>query len=309
MAPTQRIVSLLPSATELIYELGLQNHLYGVTHECLYPDEAKSKPRVIDSVFSASELNSKEIDEKIKNLVKKGEELFSIDKKNLQNAKPDLIISQELCEVCSAYTNQVAKAVSFLENKPDVYTMNPSNLDEILISVRDLSKLLGKSKEGEDLIQKLENRIDFVKNQEYGFKPRVLCLEWISPFYSAGHWIPQMIEYAGGKNQLSKVTEKSKGLSNDVVYENNPELIILMPCGFDLNRTLNEFESFLNSSNKWGELSAVKNKKVFAVDANSYFSKPSIRTVTGLEILAKIIHPELFTNFSFPKNSVKRVYA
>ena len=300
---THRIVSFLPSATELLYELGAQDQLYGVTHECLYPEDAKSKLRVIDTVIDGSKMSSPEIDKITCELMDKGKDIFVLQEQNLKKANPDLIISQTTCEVCAAHTNQVERAVQILEQKPKLYSIDPHNLDEILESVMIVAGLVRKEKQGEQLRDSLKKRIDFIKNQNYFTKPKVLGIEWISPFFTSGHWVPQMIEFAGGQNQISKIGEHSRRLEFDEIKVSDPDIIVLMPCGFDTQRTISEYNKFLKNDSSWNSLDAVKDRKVYAVDANSYFSKPSIRTITGLEIFAKIIHSEKFDLLKVPENS------
>jgi len=303
----ERIVSFLPSATELLYELGVKDRIFGVTHECLYPEDAKSKPRVITSVLNPDILNSKEIDDKIIEMMRTGQDIFMLDEKNLVKAMPDLIVSQEICEVCSAYTNQVNKALSILDKKPEVHALNPSDLQGILSSIDELAKKVGKEEQGTILRKSLEKRIEYIKSKKFEKRPRVLCIEWVEPFFTSGHWIPEMVELAGGKNMISIKGEKSRRMAFDEVEKANPEIIIMMPCGFDTARTISEYKNVLGNNDQWKKLDAVKSNNVYAVDANSYFSKPSIRTITGLEILAKIIHPQMFGELDIPQNSFKQI--
>ena len=303
----ERIISFLPSATELIYELGAQDSLFGVTHECLYPSNAKTKPRVISSVFDPILMSSREIDDKINELMKNGKEIYNINEKNIIKAKPDLIISQDVCEVCSAHTNQVNYALSILEKKPQVYTMNPHNLDEILFCIKEISKKIGKEDKGNMLVDSLEKRIDYIKNKKFENWPSVIAIEWIDPLFTSGHWIPQMVETAGGKNLISSQKERSRKMGLDELKKIDPDIIIMMPCGFDVDRTIKEYGKILAQDKEWNSLKAVQEGFVFAVDANSYFSKPSFRTITGIEILAKIIHPEIFGNMKIPENSFKKI--
>lgn len=302
-----RIVSFLPSATELLYELGCQDNLFGVTHECLYPEDAKSKPRVINTIVDGSTMSSVEIDKKTCELMKDGMDIFILEKENLKKASPDLIISQNTCEVCAAHTNQIEQAVSILEKKPQIHSIDPHNLEQILESITILSKIVEKEQEGKRLYESLKKRIQFVKDHTINQKPRVLAIEWVKPFFTSGHWIPEMIQLAGGENLVSKIGEHSRRMEMDEVKKANPDIIVLMPCGFDTIRTISEYNNFLRDDKDWKVLHAVKNKNIFAVDANSYFSKPSIRTITGLEILAKIIHPKTFDKLSVPADSFKKI--
>ena len=303
----KRIVSFLPSATELIYELGSKELLFGVTHECKYPKEAQTIPQVIDSVIDSEKLSSDEINTQTCQLLNQGKEIFVLDEKILKEANPDLIITQKTCEVCAAFTSQVDKATQILPKKPIIYSMDPHSLEEILTSVIEIGNILDRIKRSKEIRLELEKRINHVKKFLKHEKPRVLAIEWIEPFFTAGHWIPEMIEFAGGVNMISKKGEHSRKMNFEEIVEVDPEIIILMSCGFDTLRTIKEYNKFLKNNSNWNDLRAVKNKKIFAVDANSFFSKPSIRTITGLEILAKIIQPERFKNLSVPSDSFSNV--
>ena len=303
----KRIVSFLPSATELIYELGAENRLHGVTHECEYPIDAKNKPRVIESVFDPENMSSKEIDEKICFLSEKGEDVYKLVQDNLVNAKPDLIISQEICEVCSAYTNQVKRAIDILDDKPEIYSMSPHDIQGILQSVKDISEIIGKKKNGENLIKVLNSKVNNIKEIKFEKKPNVLGIEWINPFFTAGHWVPDMIECAGGINMITKSGEHSRKMEIDEIENADPDVIVLMPCGFGIERTVSEYEKYLKDDSRWNKLRAVVGNRVFVVNANSFFSKPSIRVFTGIEILGKILHPEIFSELEVPSNSFLKI--
>jgi len=303
----QRIVTFLPSATELIYSLGAEDRLFGVTHECNYPSDAKTKPRVISSVFDPASMSSKQIDDKICQLMSEGKEIYSLNKENLLSAKPDLIISQNICEVCSAHTEHVNMAVEMLEKKPEVYTMDPHDVSEILTSIKDISKIIGKEKEGNGLIDSLSKRLEFVKSKTFEKKQKVVAIEWVDPFFTSGHWIPEMIEVAGGENLISLEKMPSRKMKLEEIKEANPDIIVVMPCGFDVKRTVNEYKKALAGNPEWNELKAVKENNVYAVDANSYFSKPSLRTITGIEILASIFHPDVFGDLQLPEDSFMKI--
>ncbi len=303
----KRIVSFLPSATELIYELGREELLFGVTHECKYPKEAQTIPQVINSVIDSEKLSSNEINTQTCQLLTEGKEIFVLNEKILKEANPDLIITQKTCEVCAAFTSQVEKASKILPKKPTIYSMDPYTVEEILTSVIEIGNVLDKTKKSKEIRLELEKRINHVKGFLNQKKPRILAIEWIEPFFTAGHWIPEMIEFAGGINMISKKGEHSRKMNIEEIVESDPEIIILMPCGFGTKRTIEEYNKFLKNNSNWNNLRAVKNKKIFAVDANSFFSKPSIRTITGLEILAKIIQPSHFENLIVPNDSFSNV--
>ena len=303
----KRIISFLPSATELIYELGAQERLFGVTHECDYPSDASNKPRVIESVFEPEKMSSQEIDDKICELSERGEEIYKLITENVSNAKPDLIISQEICEVCSAYTNQVKNAMDILEEKPEIYSMSPHDIQGILKCVKDIAEKIDEVKRGGEIISSLNMRINKIKQVLISNKPKVLGIEWIKPFYTAGHWVPEMIECSGGINMITKNGEHSRKMDIIEIENADPDVVILMPCGFDVQRTISEYDKYLRNDSRWNQLRAVRERKVFAVDANSFFSKPSIRVITGIEIVAKILHPEIFTDFEVPSGSFSKI--
>ena len=303
----KRIISFLPSATELIYELGAQERLFGVTHECNYPSDASNKPRVIESIFEPEKMSSKEIDDKICELSERGEDIYKLITENVSNAKPDLIISQEICEVCSAYTNQVKNAMDILEEKPEIYSMSPHNIQEILKCVKDIAEKIDEVERGKEIVNSLNIRINKIKKVPISNRPKVLGIEWIKPFFTAGHWVPEMIEYSGGINMITKIGEHSRKMDITEIENADPDVLILMPCGFNVQRTVSEYEKYLKDNSRWNKLRAVREKRVFAVDANSFFSKPSIRVVTGIEILAKILHSEIFTGFEVPTNSFLKI--
>jgi iron complex transport system substrate-binding protein len=303
---SERIVSFLPSATEVLYQIGAGDQIFGVTHECKFPESAKRKPKVINSSFDPAKMNSKEIDNKIVELMQSGRDIYVIDDRILKEAKPDLIVAQGVCEVCSPFTKEIKRAISILDYEPDILILDPHDLDDILISIMDVAERVGRIKEGRKLVVSLQNRIDSIRIRPKQNKPKVLCLEWIDPFFTAGHWIPQMVEIAGGINGLGSYGEPSYRIDMDEIIKFDPDKIILMPCGFDIDRTLIEFKQ-AKISNEWKSLSAVQNNEIFAVDAGAYFSKPSPRTITGLEILAKIIHSDVFLDTIVPTNSFIKI--
>ena len=308
----ERIVSFLPSSTEILYEIRADSQLVGVTHECKYPDDAKRKPRVINCSFDASKMNSKDIAEKIIELMQSGRDIYVINDDILREAKPDLIIAQGVCEVCAPFTKEINRATSVLGYNPDILVLDPHDLDDILISIMDISERVGRVTEGRKLVVSLRKRIDDIRMRSghrrisgdvSRNKPRILCIEWIDPFFTAGHWIPQMVEIAGGINGLSSHGQPSRRMHGiDEIIKFNPDKIIMMPCGFDIQRTLRDAKT-LETNDKWKSLQAVQNNEVYAVNAGAYFSKPGPRTITGLEILAKIIDPEDFEDIKVPADS------
>ncbi len=309
-----KIVSFLPSATEILYEIGAGNQVVGVTHECNYPEEVKSKLKVINSSFDASTMSSKKIDDKIVELFGNGKDIYIINEKILRELKPDLIVAQGICEVCSPFTKEIKRAISILGYNPKVIVLDPRCISDILENIEEIATNIGKIKEGNNLVRILEDKINRIKkitelktNKEVLLK--ILCLEWLDPFFTAGHWVPEMVEIAGGINGLSKSKEQSRRTSLEEIKKFDPDKIILMPCGFNIDRTINEYKSnsILNKDQEWYNLRAIKNNELYVVDAGSYFSKPGPRTITGIEILAKIISPNEFNNIQTPENSYRKL--
>lgn len=301
-----RIVSFLPSATETLYELGAGSQIVGVTHECKFPPQARKKPQIIRSSFDPDEMTARDIDNKVVELMRSGKDIYVVDENALKSVSPNLIVAQGLCEVCSPFTKEINKAVNILGNQPDVLILDPHDLDDILVSIMDLAERIERVGEGRKLVTSLQNRIDSVRSMKIKFRPNVLCIEWIEPLFTAGHWVPQMVEYAGGINGLSTVGEPSRRMEIEEAVQMDPDIIVLMPCGFNMERTLKELP-VLASNGKWKSLQAVKNGNVYAVNANAYFSKPGPRTVVGLEIMAKILHPEASQHIRVPKSSYKKI--
>jgi iron complex transport system substrate-binding protein len=239
-------------------------------------------------------------------MARDGKDVFTVDEENLRKADPDLIIAQGTCAVCSAYTNEVNKALEILQQRPQVVVLDPHTVDDILDSVLVIAQKIGKESEGKKLVSSLKKRIDHIKSK-HANRQKVLCIEWIDPFFTSGHWVPQMIDIAGGINSVSASGEHSRRMTMDEVEAADPDIIVMMPCGFDTKRTVSECSAVLKSNPRWKNLRAVKNNQAFAVDANAYFSKPSIRTITGIEILAKIVNPQEFTELKIPENSFSQI--
>ena len=313
MISNKKIVSFLPSATEILYEIGVGSQIIGVTHECNYPLDAKNKPRIINSSFDASTMSSKEIDDKIVELFSNGKDIYVINDKILKELKPDLIVAQGICEVCSPFTKEIKRAISILGYNPQIIILDPHTLSDILDNILEIAKNVGKTQEGENLVKSLKDKINKIKkitelkNKNKDLS-KILCLEWIDPFFTAGHWVPEMVEIAGGINGLSKSKEQSRRASLEEIKKFDPDKIILMPCGFNIDRTIKEYKNTnLNSNQKWNNLRAIKNSEIYVVDANSYFSKPGPRTITGIEILAKIISPNEFKDIKAPENAYTKL--
>ena len=289
-----RICSLIPGATEIIFSLGLGDDLVGVTHECDYPPEAQQKQVVVQSAFDARRMSSVEIDCKVAELLQAGKGLYRIDEQALIAANPDVILTQGLCEVCALDFNEVVKATELLARKPEIISLNPHSLTDLLDDILRVGEATRRYSAAVKLVADLRERIDGIGQREPDVRPRVVCLEWFEPLYTAGHWVPAMVALAGGYDVLGKTNEPSAKIEWGEVVNARPDVILLMPCGFDVRRTVKEATP-LRALPGWNELPAVKSGNVFALNGNAYFSRPGPRLVDGLEILARIIHPETVT--------------
>ncbi|HSQ13091.1 MAG TPA: cobalamin-binding protein, partial [Candidatus Deferrimicrobium sp.] len=270
---------------------GLGDDLVGVTHECDYPADAQNKPTIVKSVIDAKRMSGAEIDRKVAELLQAGKGLYCIDEAAFADAAPDVILTQGLCEVCALDYDEVVKAAGKLLRPPAIVSLNPHSMQEILDDIRRVGAATGRSNAVMALVDNLRQRIERVGGREPDRRPRVVCLEWFEPLYSAGHWVPEMIALAGGHDVLGRAGEPSAKLDWREVVDAQPEVILLMPCGFDVRRAVKE-STPLRALPGWKDLPAVRAERVFALNGNAYFSRPGPRLVNGLEILARIIHPD-----------------
>ncbi len=284
-----RICSLLPGATEILFALGLGDQIVGVTHECGYPPEAKQKPVMVRSGIDSDRMTSGEIDRKVMELLQAGKALYTIDEQALNSAAPDIILTQGLCDVCALDYNEVVKAAQMLAHPPTILSLNPHSLPELLDGILRVGAATERLIVAKALVQDLQGRIDRVGNPTPGYRPRVVCLEWFDPLYVAGHWVPEMVELAGANDLLGRKGEPSAKVEWRRVFDARPEVVLLMPCGFDVPRTIRETTP-LRRLEGWHDLPAVKAGNVFALNGNAYFSRPGPRLVNGIEILAQIFH-------------------
>ena len=286
-----RICSLLPGATEIAYLLGLGNRIVGVTHECDYPPEAKQKPVVVQSAIDPARMSSAEIDRKVGELLQAGKRLYTIDRRIFLECAPDIILTQGLCDVCALDHDEVVKAAEQLPRMPAIVSLNPQSLNEIVEDIARIGAATGRETSAAVLAGELRRRIARVGIREPDYRPRDVCLEWFDPLYAAGHWVPEMVALAGGFDVLGQSGEPSHKVEWPSVVAANPDLILLMPCGFDVRRTVKE-SAPLHRLEGWSDLAAVRAGNVYALNGNAYFSRPGPRLVNGLEILARIIHAE-----------------
>jgi iron complex transport system substrate-binding protein len=290
-----RVCSLLPGATEITFALGLGDEVVGVTHECDYPAEARQKPVVVRSLIDSNRMTSLEIDRWVSERLRTKKSIYVIDEKRLREAAPDVILTQGLCDVCAIDYDEVVRASESLAHKPKIVSLTPNCLTDVLDDVARVGEATGQSHRAERLVRELEQRISAVREQvaRSSARPRVACLEWFDPIYAAGHWVPEMVELAGGQDVLGRKGEPSTKIDWNKVVEVAPHVIVLMPCGFDVSQTLRGAPA-LKQLEGWRDLPAVKAGKVFTANGHAFFSRPGPRLVDGLELLAHIIHPEIF---------------
>ena len=282
----------------MAYALGLSDSIVGITHECDYPPEVKNKPVVVRNVLPIETMSQSEIDRAVAERIRTGQSLYQIDEQLLRELAPDLILTQDLCQVCAPSGNEVSQVIKALPKAPQILWLTPRSLNEIFDNVRELGGATNCVGEAEALIYDCRTRLEHLaeRTKSVSHTPRVFCMEWLDPVYASGHWVPELVKIAGGVDELGKERGESVRVSWDDVAAWAPEVLILMPCGFNLQQTMKQvWDVFGRQTSKpFFELPAVRNNRVYGVDANSYFARPGPRVVEGAELLAKLIHPELF---------------
>ena len=288
-----RIVSFLPSATEMVCALGLMDHLVGITHECDYPPEISDKPIVVRNAQPLGGLSLREIDTMVSARIGSGASLYRVDEALLQELAPTLILTQNLCQVCAPSGNEIGEALKSLRPSPRVLWFTPNSLSGIEENLRELGSTTGRLNEAEAVIASGRARFETVGAlaRLATTRPRVFCMEWVDPVYCSGHWVPEMVELAGGIDSLSRKGKDSVRISWADVLDWAPEVLIINPCGFNLADATKQVRQLFTKPG-WASLPAVRQERVFAVDANSYFARPGPRVVDGVELLAHLIHPE-----------------
>jgi iron complex transport system substrate-binding protein len=275
----------------MVHFCGAGDALVGVTHECDYPPGVENLPKLTSSRID-HEITSAEIDAAIGEHLTDTDSIYALDSKLLDELAPDLIVTQGLCDVCAVSMDLVGEAVAGLKNVPEILSLNPTSLRGVLDDAVRVGEALGYGEETRAKVAALEERLPRVEVAVAGLpRPRVGSIEWLDPPFSAGHWVPEMVRIAGGDEVLAGPGEPSVRLSWGEIFEAAPEVLVLMPCGFDARRTVEEARRVLPGLPGWKELPAVREERVWAVDANSYFSRPAPRLVKGVEILARILHP------------------
>jgi len=287
-----RICSLLPSATEVIALLGLADELVGISHECDYPLSIRHVPIMVEPMIPPLGLTSAEIDRQVGQLVATGQGLYRLNDHLFRQAAPDLVLSQDLCHVCAITPDQLHGVLRSLPHQPAVLTLNPGTVDDVIGDVVRIGDAVGRSAEGHRLATHLRKRLAAVQAriQHVPHRPRVVCIEWLSPLYVAGHWVPEMVQLAGGEDVLGQPDTPSRVVTWDEVLAAAPDILIVMPCGFSVERAHAELFRLMEPPGQWS-LSPELMQHTILVDASSYFSRPGPRLIDGIELLAAILHP------------------
>ena len=292
-----KIVTLIPSATEIVSFLGQKDSIVGCSHECDYPKDLNKVIKLTSPKINVDGTSS-EINKEIKSLLKNSLSVYKVDVEKLKNLDPDFIVTQAHCEVCAVSFAEVKNLVSkYLGTKSKIISLEPNTLDDVFNDIRRVATTLNvDNKTSSKLIGNLELRLKDIKHLAFiqKRKPSVICIEWIDPLMVAGNWIPEMVEIAGGNEVLGRSGNNSHWIKFNEIKDYDPEIIIFLPCGFDIKKTKKELTSYLKKNNKWSLLKAFKNDKLFIVDGNQFFNRPGPRLIESTEILAEIIHPSVF---------------
>ncbi|MFT7640138.1 MAG: iron complex transport system substrate-binding protein [Pirellulaceae bacterium] len=284
-----RIISLLSGATEILFALGLGDHVVGVGHECDYPPQVSNRPRLTLCHIDINQ-QSQEIDQQVKSRLAEGRSLYEVKRDELIALRPDLIVTQAQCDVCAVSYNEVIGIVSACPelSNTQIVALNPSSLDDVFAGIQSVADAANVAPTGRQLNAALRERLELVATQAAAVRPTVACIEWVSPLMFAGNWTPQLIEFAGGESQLAKANQPSEYATFENLLDCNPEFIIVAPCGFDIERSLIETRD-LQDHPRWTELAAVQNRRVYVIDGNQYLNRSGPRLVDTVEILANII--------------------
>lgn len=286
-----RIVSLLPSATEILFALGLDEEIAGVSHECNYPPAARTKRVVIHSRIPP-DLPPGEIDRRVREYVSRGESIYGVDVEALEALAPDVIVTQDLCHVCAASPEDLAAALTRFAALPKVVCLNPQDIGDVWRDILHVGEETNRKERAKALVEELELRINAIESKvrDRFPRPRVVFLEWMDPLYIGGHWVPEMIERAGGEDLLGKPRTPSRRVTHEEVISAAPEILLIAPCGYSAQQAADEYRGMVLPPG-WESIPAVRDGRVFALEANGYFSRPGPRLAAGLEMLAHLFHP------------------
>ncbi len=292
---SQKIVSLLPAATEIVCALGLEENLVGRSHECDFPPTVKQLP-ICSEANIPDNLSSAAIDIKVKELLTDALSVYTVKRDMIKQLAPDVVITQAQCEVCAVSLKEVEEALEdYLDKQSTIISLQPDSLDAIFNNIREVAAVLDVADRGEQLIEDLQERVDIVRHKLKFMenKPTVACIEWLEPMMVSGNWVPELVSIAGGLTVLAENGQHSPYVKWEDIQRQDPEVIVVMPCGFSIERTMKEVNLLLQLPS-FAELKAVKNDRLYIADGNQYFNRPGPRIVDSIEILAEIIHPKQF---------------
>jgi len=294
----KRIVSLLPAATEIAATLGLMDQVIGVSHECDFPAEANRRPRVTRCPVHNAGLTSREMDEWVRRALRENGTIYSIDEPLLRSLRPDVILTQKLCDVCAVGYGTVARLAETLSGPPQVVNLEPSSLSDIFGDIQRVAKVCDVSDRANEVITQLSDRIKAVRSRanRIAHRPRCFLMEWVDPPFCSGHWGPELVEIAGGYDPLGRKQQPSVQIEWQQVPDARPEFIVLALCGYGINRARSDYE-ILRRFPDFDSLPAARQGQLYLVDASAYFARPGPRIVDSAEILAGILHPEEFPEF------------
>ena len=294
-----RIVSLVPAATEIAAALGLMDDVVGVSHECDFPAKANERPRVTHCQVHNAGLTSSEVDEWVRGALRDNGTIYTIDEPLLRELRPDVILTQKLCDVCAVGYGTVARLAESLPDTPLVVNLEPSSLSDIFGNIRQVAAKCGVAERAEGVVGKLSARVKTVRDRvaQIDHRPKCFLMEWVDPPFCAGHWGPELVEIAGGYDPLGRKHERSVQISWEQVLEAQPEVMVLALCGYDIVRAQRDFE-LLRTYPAFGSIPAARNDRIYLVDAGALFARPGPRIVDSLEVLAGILHPEEFPEFA-----------
>ncbi len=295
MAVSPRIISLLPSATEIVCAVGFKNNLVGRSHECDYPEEVEDLP-VCSSPRIKVDGDSRDIDDAVRDIVRRGLSVYEVREEVLKSLRPDFIITQTQCEVCAVTEKELRRAVfEWTGERPEIISLSPNVVEDVLRDIRRVAEALGVRHQGDKIVDVLRSRMRSIKERAavVGNRPRVATIEWIDPLMSGGNWMPELVEMAGGENLFGETGKHSPELPWQDLRAADPDAILISPCGFNLNRTLKEAKA-LEKLEGWDSLTAVKNSRCFAADGHHFFNRPGPRLADSLEIITQALHPDHF---------------